>query len=175
MDRASASPRHTLIDASVVREINKINDQELQLGVKGSWHDEYKGMPCFGVHEQYLANSVRLRIRLCRWTVLRLDGRRCHHHHVPVRNASSPGRHCSALTQMSRFGEVIDINMPRDKETGKPKGFSFLMYEDQRSTVLAVDNMNGAQVLGRTIRVGTFHLCHHSQVGDGRAEKLIGV
>ena len=27
------------------------------------------------------------------------------------------------------------------------------MYEDQRSTVLAVDNMNGAQVLGRTIRV----------------------
>lgn len=52
-----------------------------------------------------------------------------------------------------RFGEVIDINMPRDKETGKPKGFSFLMYEDQRSTVLAVDNMNGAQVLGRTIRV----------------------
>ena len=52
-----------------------------------------------------------------------------------------------------RYGEVIDINMPRDKETGKPKGFSFLMYEDQRSTILAVDNMNGAQVLGRTIRV----------------------
>lgn len=43
--------------------------------------------------------------------------------------------------------------MPRDPETGKPKGFCFLMYEDQRSTVLAVDNMTGAQVLGRTIRV----------------------
>ncbi|WFD05486.1 hypothetical protein MVES1_000816 [Malassezia vespertilionis] len=27
------------------------------------------------------------------------------------------------------------------------------MYEDQRSTVLAVDNLNGAQVLGRTLRV----------------------
>lgn len=47
----------------------------------------------------------------------------------------------------------MDINMPRDQETGKPKGFCFLMYEDQRSTVLAVDNMTGAQVLGRTIRV----------------------
>jgi len=47
----------------------------------------------------------------------------------------------------------MDINMPRDPETGKPKGFCFLMYEDQRSTVLAVDNMTGAQVLGRTIRV----------------------
>jgi len=43
--------------------------------------------------------------------------------------------------------------MPRDKETGKPKGFSFVMYEDQRSTVLAVDNLNGATVLGRTLRV----------------------
>jgi hypothetical protein len=27
------------------------------------------------------------------------------------------------------------------------------MFEDQRSTVLAVDNMNGASILGRTIRV----------------------
>ena len=54
---------------------------------------------------------------------------------------------------MERFGEVVDVNMPRDKETHKPKGFAFVMYEDQRSTVLAVDNMNGAQVLGRTIRV----------------------
>lgn len=43
--------------------------------------------------------------------------------------------------------------MPRDKETGKPRGFAFLMYEDQRSTVLAVDNLNGAKVLGRTLRV----------------------
>ena len=47
----------------------------------------------------------------------------------------------------------MDVNMPRDKETGKPKGFAFLMYEDQRSTVLAVDNLNGAQVLEKTLRV----------------------
>ena len=55
--------------------------------------------------------------------------------------------------RLCRYGEVMDLNMPRDKETGKPKGFSFLMYEDQRSTVLAVDNLNGATVLGRTLRV----------------------
>lgn len=47
----------------------------------------------------------------------------------------------------------MNINMPRDKETGKPKGFAFLMYEDQRSTILAVDNLNGAEILERTIRV----------------------
>lgn len=47
----------------------------------------------------------------------------------------------------------MDVNLPRDKETGKTKGFGFLMYEDQRSTVLAVDNLNGATVLDRTLRV----------------------
>lgn len=30
------------------------------------------------------------------------------------------------------------MNLVRDKATGKSKGFAFLAYEDQRSTVLAV-------------------------------------
>jgi RNA-binding motif X-linked protein 2 len=47
----------------------------------------------------------------------------------------------------------MDLNLPRDKETGKTKGFGFLMYEDQRSTILAVDNLNGAKVLEKTLRV----------------------
>lgn len=47
----------------------------------------------------------------------------------------------------------MDVNLPRDKNTGKTKGFGFLMYEDQRSTILAVDNLNGAKVLERTLRV----------------------
>ena len=52
----------------------------------------------------------------------------------------------------SQFGEVVDVNLPRDQKTGKPKGFAFIAYEDQRSTVLAVDNFNGAKLLGRTLR-----------------------
>ena len=47
----------------------------------------------------------------------------------------------------------MDVNLPRDKNTGKTRGFGFLMYEDQRSTILAVDNLNGAKVLERTLRV----------------------
>lgn len=37
----------------------------------------------------------------------------------------------------------MNINLVRDKKTGKPKGFCFLCYENQKSTVLAVDNLNG--------------------------------
>ena len=60
---------------------------------------------------------------------------------------------CRSKLEVYRYGEVMDVNLPRDKNTGKTKGFGFLMYEDQRSTVLAVDNLNGAKVLERTLRV----------------------
>ena len=44
------------------------------------------------------------------------------------------------------------MRLARDKITGKSKGFAFLAYEDQRSTILAVDNFNGAEICGRTLR-----------------------
>ncbi|KAI0271963.1 hypothetical protein BGY98DRAFT_1124981, partial [Russula aff. rugulosa BPL654] len=104
---------------SVVREINKINERELELGVgSASWHDEYKDSAYIfigGLHYDLTEGDV--------------------------------------ITIFSQYGEVVDINLPRDKETGKTKGFGFLMYEDQRSTILAVDNLNGATVLDRTLRV----------------------
>mmetsp|Transcript_9878 Transcript_9878/g.24329 ORF Transcript_9878/g.24329 Transcript_9878/m.24329 type:complete len:275 (-) Transcript_9878:142-966(-) len=56
------------------------------------------------------------------------------------------------ITIMSQYGEVVDCNLVRDKEKGKSRGFAFVAYEDQRSTILAVDNMNGAKLLERTLR-----------------------
>lgn len=47
---------------------------------------------------------------------------------------------------INRYGEIMNINLVRDKKTGKTKGFCFLCYEDQRSTILAVDNLNGIKV-----------------------------
>ena len=52
-----------------------------------------------------------------------------------------------------RYGEIDDLEMQRDKDTGKSKGFAFLSYKNQLSTVLAVDNFNGNKLLGRTLRV----------------------
>lgn len=41
--------------------------------------------------------------------------------------------------------QVEDMHLVRDKGTGRSRGFAFLKYEDQRSTVLAVDNFNGVK------------------------------
>lgn len=57
------------------------------------------------------------------------------------------------LTIFSQFGNPVHVNLIRDKDSGKSKGFGYLRYEDQRSTILAVDNLNGAEIMGRRISV----------------------
>ncbi|OKL63955.1 hypothetical protein UA08_00671 [Talaromyces atroroseus] len=57
------------------------------------------------------------------------------------------------VTIFSQYGEPVHVNLVRDKDTGRSKGFAFLKYEDQRSTDLAVDNLGGATVMGRVLRV----------------------
>eukprot|EP00088_Acartia_fossae_P057408 TRINITY_DN6697_c0_g1_i12.p1 TRINITY_DN6697_c0_g1~~TRINITY_DN6697_c0_g1_i12.p1 ORF type:complete len:292 (-),score=74.05 TRINITY_DN6697_c0_g1_i12:177-1052(-) len=61
------------------------------------------------------------------------------------------------ICMFSQYGEVVHINLIRDHTSGKSKGFGFLCYEDQRSTILAVDNLNGFKILGRMIRVDHIH------------------
>ncbi|CUS07392.1 unnamed protein product, partial [Tuber aestivum] len=74
------------------------------------------------------------------------------------------------ITIFSQFGEPVHLNLVRDKDTGKSKGFAFLKYEDQRSTNLAVDNLGGATILGRTIRVD--HTRYKPK--EGELEELLG-
>lgn len=66
----------------------------------------------------------------------------------------------------SQYGEIVNINLIRDKDSGKSKGFGFLCYEDQRSTVLAVDNFNGIKILNRTIRVD--HVSEYKVPKEGK-------
>ncbi|KAK3066406.1 RNA-binding protein Cwf29 [Teratosphaeriaceae sp. CCFEE 6253] len=57
------------------------------------------------------------------------------------------------LTLFSQYGNPVHINLVRDKDTGKSRGFCFLKYEDQRSCDLAVDNLSGAGVMGKVVSV----------------------
>ncbi|XP_053992037.1 RNA-binding motif protein, X-linked 2-like isoform X3 [Hylaeus volcanicus] len=51
----------------------------------------------------------------------------------------------------SQYGELVDIHLVRDKKTGAFKGYGFIGYENQKSTILAVDNFNGYELLGRSV------------------------
>lgn len=80
------------------------------------------------------------------------------------------------LTIFSQYGNPTHLNLIRDRETGKSKGFAFLKYEDQRSCDLAVDNLGGATVLGRVLRVD--HTRYKKKEGEDeetwRVERLEG-
>ena len=57
------------------------------------------------------------------------------------------------ITIFSQYGEPVWVKLARDKETGKSRGFAWIKYEDQRSCDLAVDNLGGANIMDRIIRV----------------------
>ena len=41
-----------------------------------------------------------------------------------------------------RFGQIDDIYIPTDKETGRPRGFAFITYKDPRDAEDASQEMN---------------------------------
>lgn len=50
------------------------------------------------------------------------------------------------LTVFAQYGKIININLVRDKETLKSKGFAFISYLNPQSAILAVDNFDGIKV-----------------------------
>ena len=57
------------------------------------------------------------------------------------------------LTVFSEYGVPVDIIISRDENTGESQGYAYLKYEDQRSTILAVDNLNGYKIGERALKV----------------------
>lgn len=53
----------------------------------------------------------------------------------------------------SQYGNPTHVNLIKNKETGKSRGFCYLKYEDHRSCVLAIDNFNGVKVYDRPLKV----------------------
>jgi peptidyl-prolyl isomerase E (cyclophilin E) len=51
------------------------------------------------------------------------------------------------------FGDIIDVNLPIDFATQKHRGFAFVEFESADDAMTAIDNMNDAEIFGKTIRV----------------------
>jgi len=52
-----------------------------------------------------------------------------------------------------RFGEVAEAKVILDRETGRSRGFGFVTFADPSSTPNAIQEMDGATLDGRSIRV----------------------
>ncbi|KAK8891185.1 RNA-binding motif protein, X-linked 2 [Tritrichomonas musculus] len=56
-------------------------------------------------------------------------------------------------TIFEQYGTIVSMELVRDEKTGASRGTCLMAYEDPRSAVLAIDNLNGITLLGRTIAV----------------------
>jgi RNA recognition motif-containing protein len=53
----------------------------------------------------------------------------------------------------AQVGPVQDVFLPMDRETGRPRGFAFVEYESDGDAEKAIEQFNGQELGGRTLRV----------------------
>ena len=50
-------------------------------------------------------------------------------------------------------GKVVDAKVPTDRETGRPRGFAFVEFEDDETAQKSIALLNGKPLKGRPLRV----------------------
>uniref|UniRef100_A0A3B3S6Y5 RRM domain-containing protein n=1 Tax=Paramormyrops kingsleyae TaxID=1676925 RepID=A0A3B3S6Y5_9TELE len=133
-----------------VKLINELNQREAEFGVKDSvsWHSAYKDSAWIfigGFPYELTEGDLICVFSQCVTRITHI----CSTHLLEEQQTLIP-----IHLARGRYGEIANINLVRDKKTGKSKGFCFICYEDQRSTILAVDNFNGIKV--KPIRASVF-------------------
>lgn len=52
----------------------------------------------------------------------------------------------------STVGTVASIRVVTDKDTGRPRGFAFVEYDDAATALSAIRNLDGYDINGRKVR-----------------------
>ena len=52
----------------------------------------------------------------------------------------------------SKVGNVSNIRIVTDRETGRPKGYGFVEYEDAATALSAIRNLDSHELHGRKVR-----------------------
>lgn len=53
----------------------------------------------------------------------------------------------------SEYGEVKRIQLPKDRETGRMRGFAFVEMASEAEEQAAIDALDGAEWMGRDLKV----------------------
>jgi RNA recognition motif-containing protein len=57
------------------------------------------------------------------------------------------------IQAFSAAGKVVDAKVPTDRETGRPRGFAFVEFEDEETAQKSIALLNGKPLKGRPLRV----------------------
>lgn len=60
-----------------------------------------------------------------------------------------------------KYGEIVEAKVIADRDTGRSRGFGFVTFADDAVAIRAMEEMNGADLDGRSIRVDEAHDRRH--------------
>ena len=67
----------------------------------------------------------------------------------------------------AEYGKVSRVSLPTDRETGRKRGFAFVEMEEDAQEDQAISELDGAEWLGREIRVNKAKPREESGGGGG--------
>ncbi|HYS56198.1 MAG TPA: RNA-binding protein [Thermoanaerobaculia bacterium] len=53
----------------------------------------------------------------------------------------------------AQVGSIRDVFLPTDRESGRPRGFAFVEFENEGDAQKAIERFNGYELSGRALRV----------------------
>ena len=51
------------------------------------------------------------------------------------------------------MGQVVEVFLPADRNTGRPRGFAFVELAEEAAAAAAIEKFDGYQLKGRNLRV----------------------
>ncbi|MGD1712353.1 RNA recognition motif domain-containing protein [Dapis sp. BLCC M172] len=74
-------------------------------------------------------------------------------------------------TVFAEYGAVKRVQVPSDRETGRPRGFAFVEMETEEEEEAAIAALDGAEWMGRNLKVNKARPREDRRGGGGRRER----
>ncbi|MGJ3245857.1 MAG: RNA recognition motif domain-containing protein [Elainellaceae cyanobacterium] len=72
---------------------------------------------------------------------------------IYVGNLSYDATQEDLIQVFQEYGKVSRVSLPTDRETGRPRGFAFVDMESDDQEAAAIEDLNGAEWMGRELKV----------------------
>ena len=87
---------------------------------------------------------------------------------IYVGNLSFDATEADIEQAFREYGEVTSVNIIKDRETGRSRGFGFVEMRDSQAGQKAIDGLNLKEIAGRSVTVNEARPREDRRGGGGR-------